>query len=343
MRTLSRRVRVGLAMSALVVLGGALSGCAADPPAEDVVTETFDVPGNRADKKGFDLLPEGTTDTAGGNWQSNVYGGGMPRPRQGEKIAVKSIRWKVLDAEGNEIPSSDHRIHMHHVVMHDSQQINNSCSTTSRNGRFAAPGGERTPLLLPAGYAYVSEATSRWTADWHIMNQSPVPMNGIRVTYEVTYTTNLDTLVPVNPYWIDTAGTTAGSDAGTCNAGQFNVPFGGTPTVYERTRRFKVKHTGLVLAVRTHMHAGAIDVTVRNGAGDEICRGVPRYEDAPGGAHEHGHTDSDLPPLSAILEVPLCQPENVAVYAGDDLLVSVRYNSDRPLNEVMGSALVYIG
>jgi hypothetical protein len=263
----------------------------------------------------------------------------------------------VLDGDGNEVPSTDHRIHFHHVVGYSSKERDPACGGTSE--RFVAPGSERTDLVLPDGYGYYTNARDSWYGNYDIMNLSASAQR-VTVKYDVVYTKDRTGLHDVTPWWLD--------NAGCFGAGTITVPGGGEPgSVYTKTSGFTLKYPGKVVAVRGHVHDRGIDATLTAANGDVICHAVAEYDDGsdgtpppttttmpgmdhgdhdgddhggtdPGGGMDHGHSESG-PRLKAI---PLCKNLSYPVAAGERVNVSVRYHNEERLTDAMGKMLVYV-
>jgi hypothetical protein len=329
------RPRAGLVVVALLaVVTAAMAACTTDP--EELFTQTFELPA-------FHFEPMGQE-----NSEFNSSKVGIPRP-PGD-IAVKRITWKMVDGLDNEIPVTNHDIHFHHVVLFNNGHPEMACpgSTSRLGGRWAAPGGERTPFEMPNGYGYFTDADDVWSATWHLMNLSDKPQYDVRVQYTVTWATDRSTLSPVTPYWLDSAD---GADPNNCgNAGQFTVP-GGEPEIYTRTQTFTLPRSGVIKAVRSHMHAGGIDVTLTKIDGTPICKGTPVYHapDPPPGGHDHGEPPPEPPPdgehghggAAKIVAIPLCANLNIRVLPGERLRQVVRYDNVRQTG-AMGSNLVWV-
>lgn len=328
--TMRRGSRAGLIVLLLtLVVSASVSGCAVDP--QQLYTETYELPP-------FNFAPVGTEGDQSNSIRSNI-------PRPPGDIAVKRITWKMIDGAGKEIPATNHDIHFHHVVLFNRGHEDWACRNRDGQidngglgGRWAAPGGERTPLDLANGFAYFSAASDVWSASWHIMNLTAQPQQNIRVQYTVTWARDRTTLAAVTPYWFDQAGCGGG--------GTITVPGGGTPAIYERQRIFTVGRSGVIRAVRSHMHDGGIDVTLSKMDGTVICKGTAVYHQPEGGGgHEHGdpmdhgHGNTGEPRIVAI---PLCTGLDVRVATGEQLRQVVRYRNDKAQPDAMGSNLVYV-
>jgi hypothetical protein len=332
----SRHLRVGPLVLGLVVLATSVVGCTQDPPASALKTETFTL-------GPFSLGPAGSETYRAAGFR------GMDHPDGA--IAIKAVRWHVLDGEGRELPSTDHRLHFHHVVAYSDREVDTACGYGSE--RWAAPGSERTDLELPNGYAYFTDTDDSWYANYDVMNLSDQPMTNVRVRYDVVYTTDRSTLRDVTPYWLDLAGC-AGS-------GEISVPGGGAPgSVWTDTDTFRIRYPGVIVAVRGHMHDRGIDITLTGRSEQTICKATAVYDDGSDGAPppptgddhgmDHGGDDhgtdhgggghSDTGPR--ITAIPLCKDLSYPVSANEQVAVTVRYHDEEALPDAMGKMLVYV-
>jgi hypothetical protein len=312
------RGRAELIVLCLVLLAGAVVGCV-NPPASQLLTTTYELPV-------LNFQPRGSEGD-----QSDSYRYRIPRPAG--DIAVRRITWELVDGSGQVLPATSHDIHLHHVLLYNTGHADMACGSTNGGlgGRWAAPGGERTPFELPDGYGYFTDANDVWSAAWHIMNLTDRPQQGVRVRYTVTYTRERGRLAPVTPYWWDHAG---------CGGrGTITVPGGNEPTIHHSTRTFTVRQDGLITAVRSHMHAGGIDVTLRKADGTLVCQAAATYAPPDGAGHDHGGDHGHG--SDRITAIPLCQ-NLVRVARGDQLTSVARYRNDQRMTDAMVSNLVWI-
>jgi hypothetical protein len=324
----------------LTLIGGTLSACTTDPPAGSIKTATYTL-------GPFTMTAAGTDGYRASGFRA------MDHP-EGD-IAVKAVRWRVLDGDGEEIPATDHRLHFHHVVAYSDREPDPACG--GRSERWAAPGSERTDLELPTGFAYFTSTDDDWYGNYDLMNLSDATLTGVRVEYRVEYTTDRSSLHNVTPYWLDLGG---------CfGEGTITVPGGGgAKSVYTKSASFKLRNPGVVVAVRGHMHDRGIDIALTDEAGREICRTAARYDDGSdgtpppgtgddggmdhgdggmdhggGGGMDHGgHSDSG----PRIVAIPLCKNRQHPVRAGEEVRVTVRYHNEEALPDAMAKMLVYV-
>jgi hypothetical protein len=321
-------VRACALLFGLAVAGMAVTACTVqDPPPSALKSQKFLL-------GPFNMSPAGTPDY---RESGNIA---MPHP-EGD-IAVKAIRWMVLDGDGNEMPASDHRLHFHHVVAYSNRAPDPACGGSSQ--RFAAPGSERTNLELPNGYGYFTKTSDRWYGNYDLMNMDDEELTDVRVQYEVIYTTERSSLKDVTPYWLDLAPCVS--------AGEIRVPGGGEPgSVYSASKSFKLDYPGIVVAVRGHLHDRGIDIALTAPNGDDICRTAAEYEEdggdggmdhGGGGDMEHGEEPGGHHSGPRLVAIPLCKDLGYPIAAGSTVRVTARYHNEDPLDDAMAKMLVYI-
>lgn len=201
--------------------------------------------------------------------ESQATEGNVPRPPG--NVGIKSMRFDLVDANGNAIPRMD--AHLHHVLLMNAAHTSPICPGEAE--RFSGSGAERAPLNLWGSYAYRTNSTDRWDALWHIMNMSDNP-KAIYIQYTVDYVAANDPAAsrPVTPFFMDVTG--CGTNA------EFDVPGNGGPgSIYTKTRTITAPWTGVDVATGGHLHAGGIDVSIkRNSTGQVGCTAVAKYETA---------------------------------------------------------------
>jgi hypothetical protein len=322
--------RLAALVLGLMLIGGTVSACTTDPPAGSIKTATY-------------TLGPFTMAAAG------RASGFRAMPHPAGDIAVKAMRWRVLDGDGKVIPNTDHRLHFHHLVAYSNRERDPACGGTSQ--RWAAPGSERTDLELPNGFGYFTKTDDVWYGNYDLMNLSAETLTDIRVEYTVEYATDRSSLRNVTPYWLDLGGCTG--------EGTIEVPGGGAPgSIHTASDTFQLRYPGLIVAVRGHMHDRGIDITLANRAGTEICKAAARYDDGsdgvppPGTGGDHGGMDhggggdmdhgghSDTGPR--ITAIPLCKNLLFPVQTNEEVRVTVRYHNEEALPDAMGKMLVYV-
>jgi hypothetical protein len=236
-------------------------------------------------------------------------------PRPPGNVGIKTMRFDLVDANGNPVPRMD--AHLHHVLLMNAARTSPICA--GEEERFAGSGAERTPLNLWGSYAYRTNSTDRWDALWHIMNMSDSPQT-VYIQYTVGYVaaSNPAASRPVTPFFMDVTG--CGTTA------QFNVPGNGGPgSVYTRTRSITAPWTGVAVIAGGHLHAGGIDVSIkRNTSG---CTAVAKY---------------DVPePMDFPSSISSCWLHEW-VNANEHYTLTARYDNSKPYSGVMGIMLAYV-
>jgi hypothetical protein len=312
-----RTAIVGAVLALVLVAGGCEPILNAPPGGGDTVHETFRL-------GPFDLQPMGQAGD-----QDEGFSLSIPRPSGA--IGIKSMSFDIVDENGDPVARDD--AHLHHVVLGNSARRDTYCPG---NERFAGAGAERNPIDLPDPYAYMVGASDRWSATWHVMNTTSEARR-VYIEYDVGYQRDASATNsrPVTAFFLDVTGCVAAYD----------VPGdGGEGSVHTRTRTWTAPWDGYVVTAVGHLHAGGIDITLRDEARDEECTMTARYDDHggghdhpgggtgdPGGGHGHG-----TPPH----EITTC-PIHYPVRAGQQFSVISRYDNSQPLDGVMGIVRAY--
>ncbi|MDP9332031.1 MAG: hypothetical protein M3Q30_01780 [Actinomycetota bacterium] len=249
-------------------------------------------------------------------WENEAVQGNVPRPPG--NVGIKTMRFDLVDANGNPIPRMD--AHLHHVLLMNAAHTSPICP--GEEERFAGSGAERTPIDLWSSYAYRTNSTDRWDALWHIMNMSDSPRT-VYIQYTVGYVAASDPAAsrPVTPFFMDVTG--CGTNA------QFNVPgTGGPGSIYTRTRSITAPWTGVAVDIGGHLHAGGIDVSIkRSSTGTVGCTAVAKY---------------DTPePMDFPSSISSCVLHD-SVNANESYTLTARYDNSMPHSGVMGIMLAYV-
>ena len=257
----------------------------------------------------FNLAPMGQSGDENQATQATI-------PRPSGAFGMKTIAFDLVDAAGNPIDRMD--VHLHHVLLMNRARTSPYCSNWPE--RFAGAGAERTPTSLPDPYAYMVGASDQWSALWHIMNMSEAPQQ-VYIQYKIGYQPGATTqnTRPVTPFFLDVTG---------CNAGsEYNVPGNGGPgSVHTATRTWTTPWDGYLVGAGGHLHAGGIDVTIRNDTTSASCTMNARYDE---------ETAMDFP--SSITACPVHE----RFLAGQTVRVTSRYDNSEPRDGVMGIVLAY--
>ena len=303
-RTLLVRAVAALVLTAaLLPTAGAAGVAAAEPVAAGLQEETFTV-------GPFALAPEGQP----GDQVDHRF---VPMPRPAGDVAVRSITWALVDAQGDPVPMHD--AHLHHIVLMDTSRRDALCSFPSA-ARFASSGMELNDVSLPDPYAYRSPADGEWQGIYHVMNTSDVPRD-VSIQYTIGWTAPTEETRDVDLHFFDVTGCWGTSE--------FTVPGGGGPgSVHEETNDYTMTRDGEMVVGGGHLHRHGIDVTL-SGPDGEVCRSTATY----GGGLDPHHGEMD---------VSACGPMDEAFVAGDEYRLTARYDDEHEVAGAMGIMGVYV-
>ena len=241
----------------------------------------------------------------------------VPMPRPAGDLAVRTITWALVDAEGDPVAVDD--AHLHHIVLMDTSRRDALCSFPSA-ARFAASGMELNDLSLPDPYAYLSPAGGAWQGIYHVMNTSDVARE-VSIQYTIGWTAPGDDLRDVDLHFFDVTGCWGTSE--------FTVPGGGGPgSVHEESNEYSMTRSGEMVVGGGHLHRHGIDVTL-DGPDGEVCRSVATY--GGGVDPHHGH-----------LEVSPCGVMDEQFEPGDRYRLTARYDNEHEVAGAMGIMGVYV-
>lgn len=252
---------------------------------------------------------------AGQWWDTSVgYQTNLPRPSGA--FGIKTMSFDIVDANGTPVPRHD--AHLHHIVMGNNAHQDPYCGG---NERFAGAGAERNPIVLPDPYAYLVGADDAWSATWEVVNEASRAQT-VYIEYDIAYQrgATAENSRGVRAFFLDVAGCLT----------QYNVPGNGGPgSVHTATRTWTAPWDGYLVTAVGHMHAGGIDLSLRDEARGVQCTMTAGYEDA----HEPGHEN---PPH----EITRC-PIHVQVQEGQRFSVISRYDNSAPQTGAMGIVRAY--
>ena len=251
----------------------------------------------------FNLAPEGQPG------DQNESSASVSRPAG--NIGITGMRFDLVDSAGNSIGHDDG--HLHHIVMLDTSRPDQLCPALPFN-RFTGSGMEKTPMSFPDPYVYQVGASDAWSALWHVMNMSNTSKT-YYIEYEIDYVTDLTGRRPVTSYYYDVDNCWGDSE--------FNVPgTGGPGSIYTKQINYTAPRDGTRVGTGGHFHDGGIDVALKQGA-TTVCTATPTY--VAGMLHS----------------ISACVGE-VAVFAGQNLNITVRYENDAPITGAMGIMISYV-
>jgi hypothetical protein len=277
----------------------------------ETITETFAI-------GPFSLAPMSQP-----GWE--VLGNPSSMPRPDGNIAIKGIRWDVVDGDGMPIPIS--LVHLHHIVMIDQSRPDPLCPSVG--ARFTGAGMERVPLDLLGDYAYMTGATDVWRSTFHIHSTSMTPVPEAYIQYKIIYEEVDDPsdYREVTPYFLDVTGCWGNSE--------YDVPGGGgAGSVHIAERTYTARADGIAVFAGGHTHAGGLDLQLtRQSTGEDYCTATARY--TPGTAHP------SHPNLGQLSGVSRCLLHS-EIEAGEQFTLTSRYDNEYPVPRSMGIMLTYV-
>ncbi len=173
---------------------------------------------------------------------------------------VTSMRARLVDSRGRPVLVDEAMLH--HVFFNniDRNRHPGNCSGTHPEV-FYGTGEENEVMRFPAGYGYRLKRGDHWQMGAMIMGHRWRPSN---VYVEYSGTVETKRLTGVRPFWVRANG--CGIDSG------YHVRGTGLPgTVDDRVNHWTVPMTGRIVAAGGHLHAGAINMELRDPAcGDRV-------------------------------------------------------------------------
>jgi hypothetical protein len=304
------RLRNLMILGVVTALGLLASACEpienAPPGGGAVEHETFRI-------GPFNLAPAGQSGAENVGFETNL-------PRPSGAFGIKTMNFDIVDENGNPVPRHD--AHLHHVVMSSSAAQDSYCFG---NERFAGAGAERNPIILPDPYAYMVGPNDTWGATWDVINEADHAQT-VYIEYDIGLQrgASAENSRGVRAFFLDVTG---------CFAA-YNVPGDGGPdSVHTRTRTWEAPWDGYLVTAVGHLHAGGLDLTLRDEESGRECTMNAHYETG----HDHGQDmGHDNPPA----EITRC-PVHVRVQEGQRFSVISRYDNSEPLNGVMGIVRAY--
>jgi hypothetical protein len=211
---------------------------------------------------------------------------------------------------------------LHHTVIFDPTRDDPTCGRNTGavgfiGNRIFASGNERTPMIMPEGYA-IRVDRPWWAGIFEIMNDSPTP-NLVFFKMTVTYLPASDTSVkPVTPVWLD---------VDNCGDSQFSVPKGESHSTW----RWKSTVTGRVVGAGGHVHNGGISISLLNSSTNQrMCTSIAGYGTKP----EY---------VGNIESMTACWHDRLGVVRkGEYLMLDAYYNSMTPQDNVMGIVMAFV-
>ena len=252
--------------------------------------------------------------------------GNRSMPRPSGNVALKSMDFRVVDGNGNEVGMD--KVHLHHIVMLDQSEPDALCPEVG--ARFGGTGGERTKMQLLGDYAYRVDAGDTWGSNFHIHTTSATPSPNTYIEYTVTYEpfTSPDDFRFTTPYFLDVTGCWSNS------ASLYDVPGGGGPgSEHVATATYTAPADGTVVWSGGHIHTGATEISLtREATGEDYCTARSSY--APGGHPFH-------PNMGQLQKISSCFVHS-EVNAGEQFRITSRYDNEFPVLKAMGIMLAHV-
>jgi hypothetical protein len=275
---------------------------------------------------------------------------GIDLPRPEGELAIRSIRYDLVDAgTGQPVPTDD--AHLHHFVMGNTAEQNPACP----RGTFGLPGEiigavgqERSQVDLPDPYGLVVEADDQWSGVYDIMNLGHEARE-VYLTYELTFQRDVSRIRPVQTYFFSATG---------CDSFQWTIDGSGTEDV--QSHHVTMEDDGLLVGGGGHVHSGGEASELYDDRGRLLCRAELHVGEGGG----HGGPGMSAGRVAAttttvVDEGPMYPPEfypddppiehisscpsiNQPVQAGERLRFDAIYTNERARSGVMGIGLFFV-
>ncbi len=183
----------------------------------------------------------------------------VPTPKQ--KGYVTEMNARLVDGKGR--PVLVNEAMLHHVFFNNQgrRRVASECGGGSPAETFYGTGEENEVMRFPAGYGYRLKPTDTWKMGAMVMSHRYRPSN-VYVEYEGTVVSGKK-LTGVRPFWVHANG---------CTGSSYHVRGDGTKgSVDDRVDPWTVPMNGRIVASGGHLHAGAINMELRDPAcGDRV-------------------------------------------------------------------------
>jgi hypothetical protein len=238
-------------MACLIAVGGLLIAAtsasatwpivkAADDPRGDMPDRPGTIVTGRYGANGSSVVPFHLPAASGGT-PGQIHNVQITIPAPCTNCAITDMVPELVDLSGNPVGLSDGLV-LHHFVILNPGKPDVTCGVFPGD-RFFASGNERTHVHFPTGYGYVNNNGS-WSMIVHLVNLRDTPSTGKDVFIEVLwrYRTDLNSVQPVTPVWLDVGGL--------CSASEYPAPVGYSDTHVSWTSTL----TGRVVGASGHVH-----------------------------------------------------------------------------------------
>ena len=186
-------------------------------------------------------------------------------PTPGVDGYVTELHASLVHADGSKVMVNEAMLH-HLFFRNDSRNRVRNCGST-RAESFYGTGEEDQSLDLPDGYGYRLRRHDVWAMGAMIMSHRYQASN-----VYLQYTGKVETsrrLTDVRPFWVRANG---------CNTVAYNVYGGGAKgSVDDKVYKWKMPMSGRIVAAGGHLHAGAINLQLR----DPNCANRVLFDNQP--------------------------------------------------------------
>ncbi len=263
-----------------------------------------------------------------GGFRTQFLEESVPRPRTSGYVT--RMHALLVDARGRRITIHDGMLH--HVYFNNLDVLRTAGQCTSRQPEvFYGTGEENETLDLPAGYGYRLRRHDRWQMSGMLMSHR-YSEKQVYVRYRVTVDTARRTAV--RPLWVRANGCGRSSS--------YHVRGGGGPgSVDDRVNHWKVPIGGRIVASGGHLHAGSIDLVMRQPA----CGNRVLFDNKPSFAPADDllyHVVPRLHEAGPIQTSWFTSKTGIPVAKGEVLDLHGLYSNQFPRQSVMAITHVYI-
>ncbi len=263
-----------------------------------------------------------------GGYRTQFLKESVPRPRASGYVT--RMRASLVDARGRPVTIRDGMLH--HVYFNNLSVLRTAGQCTSRQPEvFYGTGEENESLDLPPGYGYRLRRHDRWQMSGMLMSHRYRPK---RVYVRYVVTTDTARRTAVRPLWVRANG--CGSSSAYHVRGD-----GGPGSVDDRVDHWKVPIGGRIVASGGHLHAGAINLVMRQpSCGDRVL-----FDNAPSFAPADDllyHVVPRLHEAGPIQTSWFTSKTGIPVAKGEVLDLHGLYANDHPRQSVMAITHVYI-
>lgn len=263
-----------------------------------------------------------------GGYSTKTLRTSVPRPSLSGYVTKMHAR--LVDGRGR--PVTVAKAMLHHVFFKnlDVERVKDACPKIPGE-TFYGTGEEDQALDLPDGYGYRLRKGDRWEMGAMLMGHR---YRGHEVYVQYRVTVDTAERVAVRPLWVRATGCDFGS--------MYNVPGDGSPgSIHDRVYRWKVPITGRIVAAGGHLHAGSVNLQLRDPAcGDRVLfDNRPSYAPASDLLY---HVSPRLHEAGPIQTSWFSSPTGIPILKGQVLDLHGLYENDHARQSVMSITHLYV-